>query len=96
MAKDAYTTKPLTLEILDKYNKKILLPEIKEIVDKRMEHYTDKILTSNDKVIKELKPLREEQQAIDKNYKQLDKRMDNIETFAEETADKDGVEFQRV
>lgn len=96
MAKDAYTTKPLTLEILDKYNKKILLPEIKEIVDERMEHYTDKILTSNDKVIKELKPLREEQQAIDKNYKQLDKRMDNIETFAEETADKDGVEFQRV
>ena len=92
---DEYTTKPLTLETLEKYNKKILLPEIKGIVDDRMQHYTDKILKSNDKVIKELKPLREEQKAIDENYRTLDERLDNVETFAEETAKIVGVEFTK-
>ena len=74
-----YTTKSLTQETLEKYNKKVLLPEIKDIVDERMQHYTNKILDSNDKVIKELKPLREEQEAIDENYKQLDKRVATLE-----------------
>jgi len=92
---DEYTTKPLTLETLEKYNKKILLPEIKGIVDDRMQHYTDKILKSNDQVIKELKPLREEQQAIDENYRTLDERMDKVETFAEDTAKIVGVEFKK-
>ncbi len=64
---DEYKTKPLTLETLEKYNKKVLLPNIKEVVNERMRHYTDKILKSNDEVIKELKPLREEQQAINYN-----------------------------
>ena len=41
---DAYTTKPLTLETLEKYNKKVLLPEIKGIVDERMQHYTNESL----------------------------------------------------
>jgi len=54
-----YTTKPLTLETLEKYNKKVLLPDIKGIVDERMQHYTNEILESNDRVIKKLKPLRE-------------------------------------
>ncbi len=62
---DEYKTKPMTLETLEKYNKKVLLPEIKGIVDERMQHYTNEILTDNDRVIKELKPLREEQKAID-------------------------------
>jgi len=57
---DEYTTKPLTLQTLEKYNKKVLLPEIKDIVDDRMQHYTNEILKSNDRVIKELKPFREE------------------------------------
>ena len=74
-----YTTKSLTQETLEKYTKKVLLPEIKDIVDERMQHYTNKILDSNDKVIKELKPLREEQEAIDENYKQLDKRVATLE-----------------
>ena len=94
MAND-YTTNPLTLETLEKYNKKVLLPEIKGIVDERMQHYTDKILKSNDRVIKELKPLREEQQAINQNYKKLDKRLDKVETFAEEAAEIVGVEFKK-
>ena len=92
---DEYKTKPMTLETLEKYNKKILLPEIKGIVDERMQHYTNEILKSNDKVIKELKPLREEQQAIDENYKKLDERMDNVETFAEEAAEFVGIEFKK-
>ena len=91
-----YKTKPLTLETLEKYNKEVLLPDIKEVVSERMRHYTDKVLKSNDKVIKELKPLREEQKAIDQNYKQLDKRVDTLEDFAEETADVAGVKFERV
>ena len=45
-----YTTKSLTQETLEKYNKKVLLPEIKDIVDERMQHYTNKILDSNDQV----------------------------------------------
>ena len=53
------------------------------------------ILKSNDKVIKELKPLREEQQAIDENYKKLDDRMDNVEAFAEKATGVVGVEFKR-
>ncbi len=92
---DEYTTKPLTLETLEKYNKKILLPEIKGIVDERMQHYTNEILNDNDRVIKELKPLREEQQAINQNYKKLDKRLDKVETFAEEAAEIVGVEFKK-
>ena len=84
-----YKTKPLTLETLEKYNKKVLLPDIKEVVDERMQHYTNKILDSNDKVIQELKPLREEQKAIDQNYKRLDKRVDTLEDVA-------GVKFERV
>ena len=92
---DEYKTKPMTLETLEKYNKKILLPEIKGIVDERMQHYTNEILKSNDKVIKELKPLREEQQAIDENYKKLDERMDNVETFAEEAAEIVGIQFKK-
>lgn len=91
---DEYKTKPMTLETLEKYNKKVLLPEIKGIVDERMQHYTSEILKSNDKVIKELKPLREEQQAIDENYKKLDERMDNVETFAE-AAEFVGIEFKK-
>ena len=47
------------------------------------------------KVIKELKPLREEQKAIDENYKKLDERMDNVETFAEEAAKIVDVEFTK-
>ena len=78
-----YTTQPLTLETLEKYNKKILLPEIKGIVDERMQHYTNEILNDNDRVFKELKPIREEQQAINENYKKLDKRLDKVESFAE-------------
>jgi len=92
---DEHTTKALTVETLEKYNKKVLLPEIKSIVDERMQHYTDRILKSNDKVIKELKPLREEQQAINQNYKKLDKRLDNVETFAEEAAKIEGIEFKK-
>ena len=91
---DEYTTKALTLETFEKYNKKILLPEIKDIVDERMQHYTDKILKNNDKVIEELKPIREEQQAINQNYKKLDKRLDSVETFAEESAEIVGIEFK--
>ena len=41
--------------------------------------WKNEILTSNDELIKELKPLREEQKAIDQNYKRLDKRMDKVE-----------------
>ena len=92
---DEYTTKALTVETLEKYNKKVLLPEIKSIVDERMQHYTDRILKSNDKVIKELKPLREEQQAIDQNYKKLDQRVDGVEAFAEEAAEIVGIDFKK-
>ena len=66
-----YKTKPLTLATLEKYNKKVLLPDIKEVVNERMRHYTDKILKSNDKVIKELKPLRKKQKTIDETDIQL-------------------------
>lgn len=92
---DESTTKPLTLHTLEKYNKKVLLPEIKGIVDGRMLHYTNEILKDNDKVIEELKPLREEQQAINQNYKTLDKRLDKVETFAEESAEMVGIEFKK-
>ncbi len=94
MAKE-YTTRPLTLETLEKYNKKILLPEIKGIVDERMQHYTNEILNDNDRVFKELKPIREEQQAINENYKKLDKRLDKVESFAEEAAEIVRVEFTK-
>ena len=53
------------------------------------------MLKSNDKVIKELEPLREEQKAIDENYKKLDERMDNVKIFAEEAAEIVGVEFKK-
>ena len=46
-------------------------------------------------MIKELKPLREEQQAINQNYKKLDERMDSVEAFAEETAEIVGFEFKK-
>ncbi len=72
-------------------------PVVKDEVTKLREEnrkWQSKILKSNDKVIKELKPLREEQQAIDENYKKLDKRLDNVETFAEESAEIVGVEFK--
>ncbi len=64
-------------------------------IEKQMKNYTYGILKSNDKVIKELKPLREEQKAIDENYRTLDERLDNVETFAEETAKIVGVEFTK-
>ena len=64
-------------------------------IEKQMKNYTYGILKSNDKVIKELKPLREEQKAIDENYKKLEDRMDNGETFAEEAADVVGVELKK-
>jgi len=91
---DEYTTKALTLETLEKYNKKVLLPEIKSIVDERMQHYTGKILKSNDRVIQELKPLREEQHAINQNYKKLDERLDKVESFAKEAAEIVDIEFK--
>jgi len=73
-------------------------PVVKDEVTKLREEnrkWKSKLLKSNDKVIKELKPLREEQQAIDENYRTLDERMDNVETFAEEAAKVVGVEFTK-
>ena len=60
-----------------------------------MQHYTNEILNDNDRVFKELKPIREEQKAIDENYRTLDERMDKVETFAEEAAKVVGVEFTK-
>ncbi len=71
------------------------MPRVEQIVDDKMKNYTDIILKSNDKAIKELKLLREEQKAISQNYKKLDKRMDNVETFAEEAAEIVDIEFTK-
>jgi len=60
-----------------------------------MKNYTDRILKSNDQVIKELKPLREEQKAIDENYHNLGERLNNVESFAEEVAEIEGIEFKK-
>ncbi len=57
--------------------------------------WKSEVLKSNDKVIKELKPFKEEQQAINQNYKTLDKRLDKVETFAEESAERMGVGFKK-
>ncbi len=95
MALDKLITKTTLVETLDEYGEKMLLPRVEQIVDDKMKNYTDIILKSNDKVIKELKPLREEQQAIKQNYKKLDERMDNVEIFAEEAAEIVGVEFKK-
>ena len=69
-------------------------PVVKDDVTKLREEnrkWKSEVLKSNDKVIKELKPFKEEQQAINQNYKTLDKRMDKVETFAEESAERMGV-----
>ena len=46
-------------------------------------------------MIKELKPLREEQKAINQNYKKLVERMASVEDFAEEAAEIVGIEFKK-
>ena len=72
-------------------------PVVKDDVTKLREEnrkWKSEVLKSNDKVIKELKPLREEQKAIDENYRTLDERLDNVETFAEESAERMGVQFK--
>ena len=74
-------------------------PVVKGEVTKLREEnriWKSELLKSNDKVIKELKPLREGQQAIDENYKNLDERMDHVESFAEEAAGIVGVKFKKV
>ena len=95
MADDKPITKTTLVETLNEYGEKVLLPRVEQIVDDKMKKYTDRILKSNDKVIKELKPLREEQQAINQNYKKLDERMDSVEAFAEEAAEIVDVEFKK-
>ncbi len=72
-------------------------PVVKDDVTKLREEnrkWKSEVLKSNDKVIKELKPFKEEQQAINQNYKTLDKRLDKVETFAEESAERMGVQFK--
>ena len=58
MALDKLITKTTLVETLNQYGEKMLLPRVEQIVDDKMKNYTDIILKSNDKVIKELKPLR--------------------------------------
>ena len=72
-------------------------PVVKDEVTKLREEnrkWKSEVLKSNDKVIKELKPFKEEQQAIKQNYKKLDERLDKVETFAEESAERMGVQFK--
>jgi len=96
MTDNNYKTKPLTLKTLEQYNKKILIPEVKEVVNERMQHYTNQILNDNDKVVKKLNQILTEQQAITVNYKRLDHEVENLITFAEQAAKKLHIEFERV
>lgn len=73
-------------------------PVIKDEVTKLREEnreWKSQSLKSNDKLIKELKPLREEQKAINQNYKKLDERMDSVEAFAEEATEIMGIDFKK-
>ena len=95
MSEDKPITKISLIETLNEYGEKVLFPRVEQIVDDKMKGYTEQILESNDKVIKELKPLREEQAAVGENYKKLDRRVDNVEKFAEKSSQVTGVEFKR-
>lgn len=64
-------------------------------LETKLETWKDKIITSNDKVVKEVEHFRSESAAIKTNYDNLDKRMDKVEVFAEEAADITGVEFTK-
>jgi len=74
--------------------KPVIKAEVTKLREENRKWKSD-VLKSNDKVIEELKPIREEQQATNQNYKKLDKRMDNIETFAEKAAETVGAEFKK-
>jgi hypothetical protein len=53
-------------------------------------------MTSNDHVVKKLDRVLTEQQAITVNYKRMDLRLENLETFAEQIGRKVGERFQRI
>ena len=80
-------------QIVSNAMKPVVKNEVTKLREENRE-WKSQLLKSNDKVIKELKPLREEQKAINQNYKKLEERLDSVETFAEESAEIVGIEFK--
>lgn len=76
---------------------KVMHDKTKDLATKTdLVHWKDEILTSNDKVVKQLDRILTEQKAITVNYERLDSRMHNVEAFAEQAAQKLQIEFERV
>ncbi len=90
-----HNSHPVTLETLNGYMQKIAYPEMEEIVDKKMKRYTNEILNSNDRLAKKLDRILTEQQAITVNYKRLDQKVENLESFAEAVARALQIKFER-
>ncbi len=75
---------------------KVAYPRMREIVREEVGKDTDKILTSNDQLAVKLDRILTEQQAITVNYKRVDQRVDYLESFSAQVAQKLGLVFERM
>ncbi|MEW6610628.1 MAG: hypothetical protein AB1352_03335 [Patescibacteria group bacterium] len=91
-----YDEKSITYKVLEGYMEKVAYPRVEKIVGEKMEGYTDKILASNDRLAQKLDRILTEQQAITVNYKRVDQRLDYLESFSAQVAQKLGLAFERM
>ena len=77
------TNKQITMGDLVDFTDSVIFPKVEEIV-KASEN---RILKSNDNIVKELKRAREEQAAVHGNYTRIEKKVENNENYLEK-ADK--------
>ncbi len=91
-----YDEKPITYKTLEGYMDKVAYPRMREIVREEVGKDTDKILTSNDQLAVKLDRILTEQQAITVNYKRVDQRVDYLESFSAQVAQKLGLVFERM
>src|SRR3989338_8738241 len=91
-----YDEKPITYKTLEGYMDKVAYPRVREIIREEVGRDTDKILTSNDRLANKLDRILTEQQAITVNYKRVDQRVEYLESFSAQVAQKLGLVFERV
>lgn len=90
MTQDSFK-EPVTKEYLGEFTEQVIFPKMEEIVHDQMDMYTNKILTSNDKLAQKLDKIDTEVTASLANYDHLSRKVKWLEDAVLKLAEKSDV-----